>query len=152
MNGAEDETRTRTVYTTRPSNVRGYQLRHLGLGNEFNKQLIDLLMIVTGEIIPSPFYLLVAVFVLVFKVLAFTSVFTVFVFVSTAAFALALTSTFEFASGAITGTSSAGASGLVVNTEIFPVKAGIAKNNADNIKVVAAIIVIFDKIVCEPRG
>ncbi len=28
--GAEDETRTRTVYTTRPSNVRGYQLRHLG--------------------------------------------------------------------------------------------------------------------------
>jgi len=33
--GAEDETRTRTVYTTRPSNVRGYQLRHLGLNRGF---------------------------------------------------------------------------------------------------------------------
>lgn len=28
--GAEDETRTRTAFATRPSNVRGYQLRHLG--------------------------------------------------------------------------------------------------------------------------
>ncbi len=28
--GAEGGTRTRTDYSTRPSNVRGYQLRHLG--------------------------------------------------------------------------------------------------------------------------
>ncbi len=31
FNGAEGGTRTRTDYSTRPSNVRGYQLRHLGL-------------------------------------------------------------------------------------------------------------------------
>ena len=29
--GAQGETRTRTDYSTRPSNVRGYQLRHLSL-------------------------------------------------------------------------------------------------------------------------
>ena len=32
-NGAEGGTRTRTDYSTRPSNVRGYQLRHLGKFN-----------------------------------------------------------------------------------------------------------------------
>lgn len=31
--GAQGETRTRTDCSTRPSNVRGYQLRHLSLGN-----------------------------------------------------------------------------------------------------------------------
>jgi len=29
FSGAQGETRTRTDYSTRPSNVRGYQLRHL---------------------------------------------------------------------------------------------------------------------------
>ncbi len=39
-NGAQGETRTRTDYSTRPSNVRGYQLRHL---SKFSKKrgLID---------------------------------------------------------------------------------------------------------------
>jgi hypothetical protein len=82
----------------------------------------------------------------------FASIFTALVFVSTTAFAFVFTSTFAFASGATIGTSSVGASGFVVKTDIFPVKAGIARSNADSINVVAAAIVIFDKIVCEPRG
>lgn len=47
---------------------------------------------------------------------------------------------------------SAGASGLLFKTEILPVKAGIARNKADNIKVVAAAIVTFDSTVAVPRG
>ena len=61
----------------------------------------------------------------------------------------ALTTVFEFDAGAV----SAGVSAEVVcKTEIFPVSAGIARNNAESIKTVAAPIVIFDKIVCAPRG
>ena len=65
--------------------------------------------------------------------------------------AFALTSTFEFTS--VAGAFSAGASAVVVcKTDTFPVKAGIARNKAESIKTVAAPIVIFDKIVCAPRG
>jgi hypothetical protein len=73
--------------------------------------------------------------------LAFASV-KEFVFESTAVFA--------FASSA--GADSSVASAVVCKTEMFPVKAGIAKSKAESINVVAAIIVIFDKIVCAPRG
>ncbi len=43
--GAQGETRTRTDYSTRPSNVRGYQLRHLSKFSKNNKyeDLITLL-------------------------------------------------------------------------------------------------------------
>ena len=80
----------------------------------------------------------------------------VFEFSSTLIFAFASalvfpsTLVFEFASSA--GAVSSVASAFVCKTEIFPVKAGIANNNAESIKTVAATIVIFDKIVCEPRG
>jgi hypothetical protein len=70
-------------------------------------------------------------------------------FASTAA--LAFVSTLAFASDA-TGTDSDGVSPTVSKTETFPVSAGIAKSRADSIKTTAAAIVIFDKIVCEPRG
>ena len=57
---------------------------------------------------------------------------------------------FEFASAELVV--SAGASGLLDSTEIFPVSAGIARNNADNINVVAAAIVTFESTVAVPRG
>lgn len=63
---------------------------------------------------------------------------------------LTFASVFELASA--TGAVSAGVSVIVCKTEMFPVKAGIARKSADSIKTVAATIVIFDKIVCEPRG
>ena len=52
----------------------------------------------------------------------------------------------------VAGVDSTGVSATVSSTEMLPVSAGIAKSSADSIKVVAAAIVIFDKIVCEPRG
>ena len=55
------------------------------------------------------------------------------------------------AAGASAGVS-IGASGLLDKTEIFPVKAGIARKRADSINVVAAAIVSFDKTVAVPRG
>ncbi len=42
-------------------------------------------------------------------------------------------------------------SGFVAKTEILPLSAGIASIRADNIKTVAAIIVVFDKTVAVPR-
>jgi len=88
-----------------------------------------------------------------------------FVFVTTITFdgkllasveTFASTATFAFVStlalASITGADSTGASPTVSRTEMFPVSAGIAKSRADSIKTLAAAIVIFDKIVCEPRG
>ena len=61
----------------------------------------------------------------------------------------ALTSTlaFVFAAGV-----SVVASGFVDKTEMSPFNAGIASINADNIKRVAATIVVFDKTVAVPRA
>ena len=88
-----------------------------------------------------------------------------FVFTTTATFdgrlltsveTFASTATFAFVStlalASVTGVDSDGASPTVSSTEIFPVSAGIARSKADSIKTVAAAIVTFDKIVCEPRG
>jgi len=47
---------------------------------------------------------------------------------------------------------SIGASGFAFKTETFPCKAGIAINNAESIKRLAATMVIFDKTVAVPRG
>ena len=44
------------------------------------------------------------------------------------------------------------ASGLPDKTETLPVKAGIARKRADNMNVVAAMIVTLDKTVAVPRG
>jgi hypothetical protein len=56
---------------------------------------------------------------------------------------------FEFASAA----GAAGCSAVVVeSTETPPVRAGIESKSADTIKQAAAVIVIFDKTVCVPRG
>ena len=89
------------------------------------------------------------------KVLLFTNTATfdaeltlIFAFASMAA--LAFASTFTLPSGVTVD--SVGVSPTVSRTEIFPVRAGIAKSKADSIKTVAAAIVIFDKIVCDPRG
>src|SRR5258706_3950498 len=45
-----------------------------------------------------------------------------------------------------------GASGLLDKTEMLPVNAGIARNRADNINVVAATIVTLESTVAVPRG
>lgn len=122
--GAEDETRTRTVCTTRPSNVRGYQLRHLGLKNFY--------------IIKD--YLLTFVFEVVLPALLFSTgrlaVFgAVVVFVASVA-----------------GGTTAGASDVVCKTETFPVIAGKDSNKAESINNAAAVIVILDKTDCVPLG
>ena len=53
----------------------------------------------------------------------------------------------------VAGVASVGVSSATVSrTETPPLSAGIANIRADSIKIVAAAIVIFDKIVCEPRG
>lgn len=82
-------------------------------------------------------------------VLDATLVFTVFTIVFT--LALTFASVFELAS--VGGAVSVGVSAEVVcKTDTFPVSAGNESNNAESINTVAATIVIFDKIVCEPRG
>lgn len=58
----------------------------------------------------------------------------------------ASTFAFVFAAGA-----SVVVSGLLDRTEILPFNAGIASIKADNIKTVAATIVVFDKTVAVPR-
>jgi len=58
-----------------------------------------------------------------------------------------LTLAFVFAAGV-----SVVVSGLVDKTEMPPFNAGIANIKADNIKTVAAIIVVFDKTVAVPRA
>jgi hypothetical protein len=45
-----------------------------------------------------------------------------------------------------------GISGLLLKTETFPVNAGIASSNADNINTEAAPIVILERTVAVPRG
>jgi len=62
---------------------------------------------------------------------------------ASAVFALA-SAVFEFVE--------AGASGLLFNTEILPVNAGIARKRAESMKVAAAVIVTLDKTVAVPRG
>ena len=72
---------------------------------------------------------------------------SVLAFVSTATLA------FVLASVAGVGVASVVVSAVVVSrTERLLFSAGIAKSKADSINTVAATIVIFDKIVCEPRG
>ncbi len=65
-----------------------------------------------------------------------------------AEFAAELASTFElvFAAGV-----SVEVSGFEVRTETPPVRAGIESINAESIKSVAAMIVVFDKTVAVPR-
>ena len=60
----------------------------------------------------------------------------------------ALTSTFALvvAAGAVSEVS-----GLLESTETPPLSAGIESISADNIKTVAAMIVVFDKTVAVPR-
>ncbi len=42
--------------------------------------------------------------------------------------------------------------GLLDKTETLPVSAGIESNRAETMNVIAAVIVIFDRIVAVPRG
>ncbi len=74
----------------------------------------------------------------------------VLVFVSKVKLEFDSTLAFEFSSSA--GAVSVELSALVSSTEIFPVKAGIARSSAESINVVAAAIVILERIVCEPLG
>lgn len=149
-NGAQGGTRTRTDYSTRPSNVRGYQLRHLSwyfqknyflAGAFFARELFAGVFISTFE--PE---VLAAGAVSMFATGAELE--------STTGAALALASGMAelvLESPAFAGVS-IGVSGLLDRTETLPVSAGIASSNADNIKVDAAIIVTFDKTVAVPRG
>ena len=156
--GAESGTRTRTDCSTRPSNVRGYQLRHLS-------------EVISNPQILKPYFKFV-ISDLKFKIsnyclLAGTSEFAgtpsagsdVFELASAGAamfeFELAEDAVFELASAVVVSVeagASAGVSGLPVKTETFPVSAGIASNNADNINIVAALIVTFERTVAVPRG
>jgi hypothetical protein len=60
----------------------------------------------------------------------------------------ALTSTFELV--VVAGADSV-VSGLLERTETPPLRAGIESISADSIKIVAAMIVVFDKTVAVPR-
>ncbi len=62
------------------------------------------------------------------------------------------TTVFESVAAGASAVVSIGASGLLDKTDTFPVKAGIARNSADNMNVVAAAIVSFDNTVAVPRG
>jgi len=64
------------------------------------------------------------------------------------------TAVFAFASAvfAFDSTFAAGVSGLLLSTEVLPVKAGIASMRADSINVAAAVIVTFESTVAVPRG
>lgn len=77
-----------------------------------------------------------------------------FEFASAAGAVFALASTgavFEFESTELAG-ASAGVSGLLDRTETLPVSAGIARNKAESMNVVAAMIVILERTVAVPRG
>ncbi len=121
--------------------MRGYQLRHLSKN--------------------SKTYLFAGLFALVgaFAGATFAGALTV-VFAGVATFASAGCETFAFAVFAsavfafklVIGGCVTGESGLAFKTELPPCNAGIAINRAESIKTVAATIVIFDKIVCVPRG
>ena len=71
-----------------------------------------------------------------------------FAFVLAAAFASTLA--FVFVAG-VSLEVSLEVSGFVVKTEVLPVSAGIESIKADNIKSVAATMVVFDKTVAVPR-
>ena len=93
-------------------------------------------------------YLFTFVFELAFTVAElFTAVVFTAVFVT---FPLAL----EFASAfvAVFAGAVVELSDVVCKTETFPVIAGKANNNAESIKIAAAVIVILDKTDCVPRG
>ena len=125
MGGAEGGTRTRTDCSTRPSNVRGYQLRHLG--NDFQRNYL---------------------FAGAFAGTAFTG--SVFAAAGTAAFASAV-----FAGAVLVFVSAgawAGVSGLAESTDTLPVIAGIEISNAERKNAVAAAIVSLDNTVAVPRG
>ena len=166
--GAEDETRTRTDYSTRPSNVRGYQLRHLGLEIEakvsaslnfqFKNYLFDgsVCAGLGSSTLFETFALTGEEFV---AVLAFVNSFVLVMIIVFAALFVFGEATLAFVFASITlaelvfvSVVEDGESLTVSNTEILPVNAGIAKSKADSINVAAAIIVILDKIVCAPRG
>jgi len=91
---------------------------------------------------------LVAVFVAVF---AGVATFETLVIGGTVTAELAFVSTFElvFAAGVVVVSDEV--SGFVDKTETPPFNAGIESIKADNIKIVAAIIVVFDKTVAVPR-
>ena len=169
--GAQGGTRTPTDYSTRPSNVRGYQLRHLS----DSKANAKCTMMNAGcrsircELTNSYFFagalagafagalaagLSAGVFAAGAAAFAFVSVGGASV--GAVAFASAGAAVFAFASDVLALVFeldvSAGASGLADKTETLPVSAGIARNKADIINVAAAMIVILDKTVAVPRG
>ena len=69
-----------------------------------------------------------------------------------AEFALASTTGAVFALASLFAGTSAGMSGLLESTEIFPVNTGIDNNNAESMNVQAAVIVTLDNTVAVPRG
>ena len=150
FDGAEGGTRTRTDYSTRPSNVRGYQLRHLGnltLDFRFGIAVVRLRYQLYNPHLKN--YRAGAAldgfeFVEKFAVAGapFASGGTVIVCVLPSSTSAAV----------VAGRFSDGASAVPCNTETFPVNAGIEINNAEIIKTTAAEIVIFDKTEAVPRG
>ncbi len=131
--GAQGGTRTPTDYSTRPSSVRGYQLRHLSKFFKTNNTNY----LFAGTLVDAAF-----------------DAGATFAAGGTATLALASAgdATLAFESAAFVTVSSAGVSGLLVSTETLPVSAGIERNSADSINNVAAAIVTFESIVAVPRG
>jgi hypothetical protein len=151
---AQGGTRTRTDLSTRPSNVRGYQLRHL---SKFSKTKPENYFFVLAVLAFGAFAaLLAAVLVEVFDaVFAGIAEFERFVIGGTvtaefaSVFAGALASTFALVFAA--GVEDSVVSGLLDKTETPPLSAGIESISAESIKTVAAMIVVFDRTVAVPR-
>jgi hypothetical protein len=128
--------------------VRVYQFRHLGVRAIIArfKPVKNYLLFAALEFAPAFVRL-----TFVFEAAALTfagllSVAAVFVFVRFCCGSMTGDCVFVFAAGADE------LSPTVCKTEIFPVIAGIASSRAEIKKVAAAAMVIFDKIVCVPRG
>ena len=129
--------------------MRVYQFRHLGERFARFKAVKNYLLFAALEFAPALVRL-----TFVFETAALT-----FAGLLSAALAFVFS---KFCCGSITGdcvlvlsagvVGAAGVSPTVCKTEIFPVIAGIARSKAEIKKVAAATIVIFDKIVCVPRG
>jgi hypothetical protein len=144
--------------------VRGYQLRHLSIILNFQSNEPDDYFFGLASFLGSGFFAVFAGAVLAgLSALVLAGLAGAFAGAFVETFVPGGTVRAEFASVVLaaefastlafgfTAGASVVASGLVDNTETPPVRAGIESIRADNIKMVAATIVVFDKTVAVPR-
>ena len=148
--GAEGGTRTRTDCSTRPSNVRGYQLRHLGNIAE------KIYLFEAGAAVFAAAELAGAAFAAdVFPgavpgagIVSFIGAAVLPPFGATTAFPTGAVNVLPVSGVAW----DAGTSGLLCRTDRLPVTAGSEISNAESMKTAAETIVIFESTVAVPRG